>query len=224
MCIGAIDGSHIPICGTVMNHTDYYNCKGWYYVILQGIVDHSYHFIDINVGWPGSVHDAHVFAHSSLYSNITEKGLLPDKNMVVNGINIPFFLIGDSAYSLKTWLMKPFTYNSLTQQQQYYNYRLCKARIVVENAYGRVKARWRRLMKRNNMRIEIIPTVISAACILHNICEIHGETFQECWFQDIQTSNALQQPNVTATTANRTEERAKQVQIGLVSYFNNDHI
>ena len=102
----------------------------------------------------------------------------------MDGINIPLFLIGDLAYFLKTWLMKPFTYNSsLTQQQQYYNYRLCKARIVVENAHGRLKARWRRLMKRNNMRIEIIPTVISAVCILHNICEIHGETFQECWFK-----------------------------------------
>ena len=44
MCIGAIDGSHILICGTIMNHTDYYNCKGWYSVILQGAVDHSYHF------------------------------------------------------------------------------------------------------------------------------------------------------------------------------------
>ena len=30
MCIGGINGSHIPICGTVMNHTDYYNHKGWY--------------------------------------------------------------------------------------------------------------------------------------------------------------------------------------------------
>ena len=66
MCVGAIDGSHIPICGTAMNHTDYYNRKGWYSVILQGVVDHSYRFIDINVGWPGSVHDARVFAHSSL--------------------------------------------------------------------------------------------------------------------------------------------------------------
>ena len=79
-------------------------------------------------------------------------------------------------------------------------------------------------MKRNDMLTEIIPTVTSAACILRIICEIHGETFQECWLQDIQTSNALQQPNATATIANRTEERTKQVREGLVSYFNSDHI
>ena len=130
----------------------------------------------------------------------------------VNGINIPLYLIGDSAYPLKTWLMKPYTHSpSLTRQQQYYNYRLCKARIVVENAYGRLKARWRRLMKRNDMRMKVIPTVISAACVLHNICEIHGETFQECWLRDMETSNNLQQPNAIAVVANRAGERAKQV-------------
>ena len=222
MCVGAIDGSHIPVCGMAMNHTDYYNRKGWYSVILQGIVDHSYRFIDINVGWPGSVHDARVFGHSALYSSI-ENGLLPNRNMTVNGINIPLYLIGDSAYPLKTWLMKPYTHSpSLTRQQQYYNYRLCKARIVVENAYGRLKARWHRLMKRNDMRMEVIPTVILAACVLHNICEIHGETFQECWLRDMETSNNLQQPNAIAVVANRAGERAKQVREALVYYFNND--
>lgn len=72
-CVGAIDGCHIPIASPAMNCTDYYNRKGWYSMILQGVVDYSYRFIDINVGWPGSVHDARVFAHSSLYEKITEK-------------------------------------------------------------------------------------------------------------------------------------------------------
>ena len=46
-------------------------------------------FIAINVGWPGSVHDACVMAHSSIYKNITESNLLPDKRMMVNEVNIP---------------------------------------------------------------------------------------------------------------------------------------
>ena len=57
-CIGAIDGTHVPIAAPEENHTDYYNRKGWYSMILQGLVDHNYCFLDINVGWPGSVHDA----------------------------------------------------------------------------------------------------------------------------------------------------------------------
>ena len=48
-CVGAIDGCHIPIAAPANSCTDYYNRKGWYSMILQGVVDHSYCFIDVNV-------------------------------------------------------------------------------------------------------------------------------------------------------------------------------
>ena len=66
-CAGAIDGCHIPIRPPLLNHTGYYNRKGWYSIIIQAVVDSDYLFRDIYVGWPGSVHDARVFANSSLY-------------------------------------------------------------------------------------------------------------------------------------------------------------
>ena len=56
-CVGSIDGSHIPVTPPAINHTDYYNRKG-YYSILQAVVDHNYLFGDICVGWPGSIHNA----------------------------------------------------------------------------------------------------------------------------------------------------------------------
>ena len=70
-CIGAIDGCHIPVSAPDLNHTDYYNRKGWYSMIVQAIVDHDYLFRDICVGWPGSVHDARVFTNSLIYKQIT---------------------------------------------------------------------------------------------------------------------------------------------------------
>ena len=185
-CIGAIDGCHIS--APVDNHTDYYNHKGWYSMILQGVVDANYCFTDIYVGWPGSVHDARVFAHSPIYKQITEQELLPgNRTMLMNSIEVPLYLIGDSAYPIQTWLMKPFPHNTqnLTNEKKTYNYRLSRARIVVENAYGRLKARWRRLMKRNDMHIKHIPNIIATACILHNICEKHGEHFNKSWLQSI---------------------------------------
>ena len=68
-CVGAVEGSHTPILEPADHHTDYYNCKGWYSVILQGVLDHKYRFFDIKAGWPGSVHDARVLADLSLYEN-----------------------------------------------------------------------------------------------------------------------------------------------------------
>ena len=117
-CIGAIDGCHIPISAPSHLHTDYYNRKGWYSMLVQGVVDADYHFLDVCVGWPGSVHDARVFAKSTLYNQIEHNHILPNKTITVSGVCIPLYMIGDSAYPLKLWLMKPFAHNTdLTSQQ-----------------------------------------------------------------------------------------------------------
>ncbi len=41
-CIGAIDGSHIPIIAPEEYHCDYFNRKGWHSIILQGIVERDF--------------------------------------------------------------------------------------------------------------------------------------------------------------------------------------
>ncbi|XP_065893423.1 uncharacterized protein [Dysidea avara] len=173
-CAGAIDSTHIPVRAPAMSHTDYYNRKGWYSIIVQGVVDHNYLFRNVYCGWPGSVHDARVLANSALYRKATSGELLQGNTLTVLSQEIPVFLVGDSAYPLSTWLMKPFPHNTaLSTAQRNFNYRLSRARIVSENAFGRLKARWRRLQKQNDMAINNIPNVIIACCILHNVCEIH---------------------------------------------------
>ena len=157
---GAIDGSYIPISAPTMNHTDYYNRKGYYSVVIQAVLDYRYLFLDIYTGWPGSVHDTRVFSHSSIYKSCSDGTLLPKSTKIIEEIDVPLYLVGDSAYPLLTWLMKPFPHNSnLSQDQKNFNYHLSRARIVVENAFGLLKARWRRLLKRLDMDVNKIPAV-----------------------------------------------------------------
>ena len=69
--------------------------------------------------------------------------------------------------------MKPYLPSIVTStQHKTQDYRISRARIVVENVYGRLKARSQRLMKRNDMFVDNIPLNITAACILHNMCEV----------------------------------------------------
>ena len=58
--IGAIDGCHIPIICPKDVPEDYNNRKGFYSFILQGFVNRHLCFRNINVSWPGRVHDMQV--------------------------------------------------------------------------------------------------------------------------------------------------------------------
>ena len=53
----AIDGSHILITAQSIDHPSYYCRKGYYSVLLQGVVDCQCKLWDYNFGWAESIHD-----------------------------------------------------------------------------------------------------------------------------------------------------------------------
>ena len=58
--------------------------------------------------------------------------------------------------------MKVYPNNShLTCEQKRFNYRLSKAKVVVEHGYGRLKGMWRCLLKRLDVDISDVPRVVS---------------------------------------------------------------
>lgn len=218
-CAGSIDGCHIPIMPPAHNHTDYYNRKGWYSMLLQAVVDHDYLFTDMCSGWPGSVHDARVCVNSAIHMKASQKEILDGESIKVHGTNIPIFLIGDSAYPQSTWLMKPFPYKSnLTRDQQSFNRHISRAHIVVETAFCRLKARWQRLSKRNDMNIENVPNVIAACCILHNVCEVHGDTFNNHWLEYIDQYAQPEQSSPPGGS-NVATPNSSDIRDALVKYY-----
>ena len=137
---------------------------------MQGMVDNVGRFTEVYIGWPGRVHDARVFVNSSLYKRGQESTLFPDWKETINGKEVPLLVLGDPAYPLLSWLMKAFSDNgSLSCQQKAFNYRLSRARVVVEHAYGRLKGRWRTLLKRNDTSVHDLLKLVAACCVLHNM-------------------------------------------------------
>ena len=68
--IGAIDGTHIILANAPGKDPEaFFNHKKQYSIQCQAIVDADGIFTDFLVGWPGSVHDAHVYRSSDFYKN-----------------------------------------------------------------------------------------------------------------------------------------------------------
>ncbi|XP_053968000.1 uncharacterized protein LOC128869607 [Anastrepha ludens] len=78
--------------------------------------------------------------------------------------------------------MKPYPHSvTNTPEPKKFNYRLSKCRRVVENAFGHLKARFRRIGKGVDNHIKNVNTVISCACVLHNFLIAEKDLILENW-------------------------------------------
>ena len=170
--IGAIDGCHIVLANAPLKQPEtYWSRKKRYSIQLQGIVDYRGVFIDYKIGWPGSVHDAKVYKNSYFYQNVSN---------IIKGDE---FLLGDSAYPISTFLIKPFV-NSQVPSQIQFNIIHSLHRVVVENAFGRLKNRFIALKGLNSRKISIAVNFTECAIILHNFLELNNDNIEELYDDD----------------------------------------
>ena len=138
--IGAIDGKHVRIKNPSLAGSHYYNYKKFYSIVLLALVDADYKFMYIDVGAVGAESDGGVFAQTKLARliNTNEINLPPPEPLASDpdGPPIGYFMLGDDAFALKTWMMKPYPSRGLTVEERIFNYRQSRARRVVENAFG----------------------------------------------------------------------------------------
>lgn len=188
----------------------------------MAVVDYNYCFKYIDVGCNGRISDGGVFQNCSI-SNALENGLLP------NGT----FLVGDDAFPLKSYLLKPFSGRNLSYGQKIFNYRLSRGRRVVENAFGILASKFRLFEKPLPYSPDKVVKIVRACCALHNwlrcregsnylqygcidIEDTQDGTVIEGRWRNIPITGML---NLTTNLGNRSSESARQMREKLVEYF-----
>jgi len=170
-CCGAIDGKHIRIKKPKKSGSVYYNYKGFYSIVLLALVDADYKFLWINIGAPGSQSDCGIFNRSALEPALREGtlGLPTPRPLPHDDRPTPFFMVGDDAFPLRDYMVKPYPYAVLTHDQRVFNYRCSRARRVVENAFGICAARFRCFLGVMEVTPRNATRITKGAIVLHNV-------------------------------------------------------
>ncbi|XP_057299342.1 uncharacterized protein LOC130629968 [Hydractinia symbiolongicarpus] len=169
-CIGSMNGKHIVIKQPKNSGSFYFKYKGTFSIVLLALVDANYKFIYVDVGCNGRISVGAVYQNSTLSKAIHDNVVnIPPQRLVGNGeYLLPHFIVADDAFPLKKYIMKPYAFRGLSREKRIFNYRLSRARRIVENAFGILANRFRVVLSPMLLPPENVKKVTLACCALHN--------------------------------------------------------
>lgn len=174
---GAIDGKHITIECPANTGSTNFSYKHTFSKVLMAVADAQYKFTYVSVGSSGSESDGGIFAKSDLIRCLESSSLgLPSATPFSDGTMLPYVIVGDEAFPLRTYLMRPYPRRRADEhRQKVFNMRLSRARRVVENAFGIMCSRWRILRRPFKASEPNVNRYVLACVALHNFLMTENE-------------------------------------------------
>ena len=197
----------------------FYNYKHFFSILFLALVDTNYCFIAVDVGAVGKYSDSNVFKKSNIGRKLESNQLGIPGSMLPNDENgkcMPFVVVGDEAFTLSIHVLRPYPNRNLSVQQRIYNYRLTRARRMVECEFGILANKRRIFLRPLDVTPQFCDSIVKACCILHNFVRRNDgfqleDTLYESNFESIQA------------TGTRRNFKGKHVRDYFAKYFTSPH-
>ena len=100
-------------------------------------------------------------------------GFHDDPLMWSSGLPFPPYVLANRGYPLLSWCITPFKKGPmgtpLSREESWFNRKHSSTRMSVERGFGILKARFKEIGSKSSLRLDFLPTVVHACCVLHNI-------------------------------------------------------
>jgi hypothetical protein len=119
--------------------------------------------LNVNARYPGSAHDSYILTNSNVEPMLRRLHSRGEDNS---------YLLGDSGYPLRSWLMTPLHTVEPNSPEERFNTKFTTVRATVERCIGVLKMRFRCLLKHRVLHYapKKASLIINACVVLHNLC------------------------------------------------------
>lgn len=137
----------------------------------MAIASARYKFLMVDIGGEGRHSDGGIFKNSIMSYRFQHNQMyIPVATPIIEGGKaMPYMLVADEAFQLNSFTLRPYPGKTLTNEQRVFNYRLSRARKVVENTFGIMVARCI-FTKPINTFLITAKSIVKAYVLLHNYC------------------------------------------------------
>jgi hypothetical protein len=120
----------------------------------------------VHAGTNGRMSDGGVLQETKFYEKLMDGSLQFPSPETIDGslYSLPFTFVGDEAFPL----LENYPQKGLSTEERIFNYRLSRARRVVENAFGIMASRFSVFHTDMALAVHNVDAVILARCVLHN--------------------------------------------------------
>ncbi|XP_061584677.1 uncharacterized protein zgc:194221 [Cololabis saira] len=182
-CLGSVDGKHVVIQSPKNSGSLYHNDQGTFSIVLLAVVDAKYCFRIIDVGGYGRTSEGGTLANSTFGQALINGTLqIPEDALLPGAEHLgpqPHVFVADEAFPLRRDLMRPFPAANLCPRKRVFNFRLSRARRIVENTFGILSSQWGMYRRVIGMSPENVEACVKATCILHNFIRRNSRTRRE---------------------------------------------